>query len=352
MNAARLAQEAEDHGLYWDPSLTPPRLPGGPNDPGTPGDQPHPANASYVSVAAGIGPAHGHYHCDDRRFQHVLPFGTPADNFWHCAHSGGAVYPPGVAPLLPGEHWRRMCFRADLNLHPAAWGYRICRMCSDQTREQAWYKRMERDLTGRSVGRFLGARLNQATLPRLMRLPWDPLSRIFAVDQPIESWRRFLTHLCRECEKEERIKLHFAHPAGIGGPAVGAPTDSFKMLSAQNQQAWPWVACICRFELFRGELGDRDYCIRHRYIKAGRRHNILLHTRQQNDQWLRETTLKGGRIVRASHQKVTQRTTMKIFRACRCGRDIVPDGQRQRVAMCLGCEGVVSSSKRNIARMS
>jgi hypothetical protein len=349
MTAARLAQRAEDAGLHWDRSLRPPRLRWGPN-PAIPAGglpaphQPHPATAPYLSFAGGVAPpAPLPIHCDDRLWAHAFPFGTPIDSWAYCAHPGGH-YPLGAGNLIGNGTWRKTCVRVDLGLHPPGVPYEMCRMCLDQIREQAWYRRMERDLTGVSVGRFLGAIIpgNGITLPRLNRLPWDAHSRGQAMDQPIRAWRRFLTHLCRDCEKQERIELHFRLP---GGHPTGAPANNLEMLSAQNNLTWPWITCTCRYELFREEFGNTDYCIRHRHIKAGRRHNVLLHTRQQNDQWLRETALKDGRLVRASHQKVTHRRMMKNFRACRCGRDIVPDGRRQRVAMCLGCEDIVSSYK-------
>jgi hypothetical protein len=350
MNAAGLAKAAEKANKHWDSSLTPPTLRWGPNPVGTPGPQPWPATEVYTPMAGLPGPGihHPHYYCDDRQYEHGPPgpLGAPLENQQYCANTTGP-YPWFAAPPPPPHGWRKRCARADLNLHPAGWAYRMCRMCTDQTREQAWYRHMERDFTGISVGRLQGVVL-PLTLPRLLRLPDTAARRNLALNQPIAKWRRFLTHLCRACEKEERIKLHFRLPGGPGTPAVGAPTESFKMLSASNRRAWPWITCTCRHELFRDEFDDTDYCLRHRHIRAGRRHDFLLHTRQQNDQWLRETKLQGGLLVRASDADVAQRATMKIFRACRCGKDIVPDGHVVRVAMCLGCEGIAHLRHNNL----
>ena len=291
---AALQQAAQGGGLFWDASLTPPRLRGGP---AAPGAQATPIAPGAYAVArappplpAGAPAAH-RLHCDDRA--HTPASGHP------CSSNSNAMHPFGQ------NAERRHCRKN--TIHGNGVNYEICLACTEQIQAQPWYTRIRRNIT-RNPG-----------LPSV-------------APQSIATYTNFRTHLCRECEIKERCKL-------LGKIAAATPLVTGIMTFANNPP-YPWNTCTCEWPLTKDDHPGSTLCIRHRHRTAGADHNLMLITRQQNDQWLRETGRdpnKPNRLIRLSKAKVKGRATRGIHRGCRCGAEIKPvpgsytDGQKPSV---------------------
>ncbi len=315
--------------LHVNPNLVPPSIPGV-------GPAPAPAHL-HPNVYAPLVPTPAQtamllpvmavwgWHCDDR----VHACGPPAHP-GPCSQAGifpDMVPPPHYIPPLVGpfppvpvhQQWKA-CARN--GMHGA--GYRLCAMCIRNNRRQPWFEHMLRDMT---------------TIRRI--LPHTAALKANAPAQPINTWRRFLTHMCRACEDMERWVLwHRLHSPGFAHPIVGLRQE---MIGRRRPP--PYHTCTCLYEAQRDRNTITDMCIRHLFQHAGARHNARLNTRQQNDDWLRKigkSPGNPGRLTFVSHQKTTGRAKRKVYRACRCGEEIVADALPRRVAFCMGCEGVVS----------
>ncbi len=254
------------------------------------------------------------------------PWGPPGSNNYNCndrGHCGGphnrpctwAGFPfPGA---IPHHAPRKTCIEPGLHIGP----YRVCGMCDSNIRRQQWFVDINRDLTAFT-----------APVP-------GTVAQGLAPNQPINTWTEFLTPRCRECEKKERILLwwRWNKPA-----AFPAPPEVAEMIG--RTQAYPFHTCTCLYESARG-TANNTLCIRHRFQAAGLEHNVRLADRQQNDAWLRDagrSSTDPTKLKRVSQRRFDGRETRKVFRGCRCGVDIRADGRPRKVALCLGCEGIVS----------
>ncbi|KAK5118841.1 hypothetical protein LTR62_000050 [Meristemomyces frigidus] len=181
---------------------------------------------------------------------------------------------------------------------------------------------------------------------------------------PAAATTQWHTRLCDTCERNEQLVLtdraendktvtelnqagalwmleHEPNPPPPLPVAPGAPLPPIVV-------GWPYSTCICSGQL-AGPHGNQ-FCVRCCADKACSDHDERLIIRQQNDAWLRSITLVGDEIRRAPPALRARRVQHRIFRACRCGREIrfrsidgnQPDVDKgPKVTQCLGCEGIV-----------
>lgn len=156
----------------------------------------------------------------------------------------------------------------------------------------------------------------------------------------------FLTPLCPECE-DDALSLAFWH----GGHALFPQTRARPAGSVALQQPqsftdkcfrWPMSTCTCLYTagivpllpaanlnsfatpatgLFRRDLNE-DLCLLHRHSELEK----LKQKRDANAEWLRTITRdpRTGQVKWASQAKITERQNNGTRRACRCGRDWLP----------------------------
>lgn len=156
-----------------------------------------------------------------------------------------------------------------------------------------------------------------------------------------------MTRMCVSCERQEMVTL--LARVNANPPVVPAGAHPRTMRGPLVQEQWPYVTCTCLEKWQEHCTPGSDVCIQHRHRVACARHDKLLITRAQNDQWLRELArdvnnqnqLIHLRAGRPGHAVILNgRQTTGIYRACRCGE--VPDiNAVPQVFQCLGCEGVI-----------
>lgn len=210
---------------------------------------------------------------------------------------------PGPMPVPPGH------------LNPP--GHNVCKYCKFNVQNFLWMKQAQ---------------------ARMDRGP-----------PPIETnaYRGFWTRMCADCEIAEELLYQSRLP---GAPIVGVAPP----LAAQNaMNGYPADTCTCLPKL----RDTSNLCIQHqiaawRIMKApdppaagGPRpaptQDQLVVTRNRNRDWLRSIAyhVPTGQTCSASQARKIMRINTQRYRACRCGREVVPHANA-RILLCMGCEGV------------
>ena len=240
-----------------------------------------------------------------------VPNAVPGPPAQPCSKHQPSNQNPAPGFGAPGQSYgRAICPRAAGGLHLA--GHSICRYCLEHIAAQPWYQRVVDDVT---------------TEP-----PPLPVPAAQIVPQPLATWTQFWTYLCHKCELVEVTRLQDRRRNMMIGAA--RPPNWQEMIR------WPVMTCLCMFR-----INDLYYCMMHRHASATVAHNINLQRRLDNDHWLRETAIRGGRLTQAHHKTKESRRNRGVYRACRCGAEIKPRPNWQpSVYMCMGCEGIIHTN--------
>lgn len=299
-----------------------------PPAPATQANRPH--NAPPPAPIAGIGPMPLAFYpaCTDRVHHRIT------------AATGACLSPQNLGPVavlrFPVQLGAdvRTCAIVD-PLHPG--GFLVCVHCLQDTHRQRWSRAIYRDVT-----------VLPANLPPAAPTP-QPLT--FATAPPgIAVWKKFMTHLCLSCEREEMLLLASRTVALPRAPATVLPTRR----GYNVNEEWPYVTCTCLsawHDHADFAAPGWEVCIRHRQRMACEQHDERLIIRNQNDKWLRESAKDPNnprRIIRLRHNNIAHwnimnaRAASGTYRACRCGAE--PRQGVPQVWMCLGCEGVIHNA--------
>lgn len=267
--------------------------------------------------------------CNDKP-HHLNPPGT--NPCLSAANPLGVLPAAGfVFPVEAGNDLRNCAIAGPL--HGA--GFQVCRHCLHDIRNQPWSQMIFNDVAA----------------------PAGDLPPVAVVPQPLTApagapvWKRFLTHLCLSCERQELLLLRDR----ADGPAVPLPDVTRTRRGYTEADQWPYVTCICleRWHEHTDQTnGPEEVCIRHRHRRSCERHDEQLIMRNQNDKWLRETKKDVNNpqgiirlhLNRPGHIRImAARRNKGYYRACRCGAE--PKTRSPALVwMCLGCEGVVHAT--------
>lgn len=165
----------------------------------------------------------------------------------------------------------------------------------------------------------------------------------------LDATRRFpidpgwLTRMCTECEDMIQAEHYFVSTA----PPLAAPQGSHKWEQIPTPGV-EMISCVCEWnmETDSADLRNPWTCLRHR----GYKWTDLLQKRNETDTWLRNAMkLKAsGKVVQAKDLEKRRRVMNGTFRACPCGRDVVPwisnaaaaaPQPPARVFYCMACGG-------------
>lgn len=319
--------------LHWNNALAAPRA-----------HRNMPPNVTPFTLPPAAGADPDPRHCRDWVFHPtVQQLGNPNDPCQGPCSTDvhprpNARPPPPLAANwtgLPVDWYRRIDCPDPSHVVP----FMSCGFCREHTVGQPWYTHILNNVTSVPPPRAMPA---VAARPGIAAVP-----AVAATVQRLQghlAWRRFLTHLCRECEEDEQI-LWVARKTAR--PPTQAANMQFNPQFRCGDLGFPNSTCYCLGQL-EGPAGQQ-YCIRCRHYRACRRHDRQLRFRQQGDWWLRRIeAVPGGpdgavrmltpRAIKGRAQRATRRG---INRACRCGREVVfKRDWTPSVFLCMACDGV------------
>ena len=236
--------------------------------------------------------------CHDRRY-HNPDYINPCASQWNPAGS-----------LNNGN-----CQLQSTPIHGA--GFSVCPYCLQDIATHAWW---------------LQARARMVKPPPFAL----PTAANFATTLETGAWRGFLTRMCRLCERREQYLYH-QRTAAVGLMPIAAPAN------IDNMMQYPRSTCTCLAVLERHRL-----CIRHRRNRWDTDRPQLLAARTMRMNWLTNTALTrhgqggpAGVLATAGPNKIFRRNTVRTYRACRCGAEVVRTPSPPEVYFCMGCNGTV-----------
>ncbi|TKA67266.1 hypothetical protein B0A55_09418 [Friedmanniomyces simplex] len=154
----------------------------------------------------------------------------------------------------------------------------------------------------------------------------------------VPAWRRFLTFLCQSFQFEEQALLQARRTRITNLLLIPGNLPNWQFFRPPPN-GFPESTCTCLAWL-EGPL-NMVYCIDCRQHRACTRHDSRLMVRQQNDAWLRRIDRGPNGLKFAHKNKINGRRNRGVFRACRCGAEVLFNGHwSPQVFLCMGCEGV------------